>query len=233
MQYESIVKKDKVLNFFLYTGPFDKGIRALKQNGLELITSRDLAEVRISSDIGSVANSTWTWVAESFNYFADGRIVVADKKNNLILKSPKFATNISSKGRYFFLKTEETNNLLEISSKDPIEAQKSGAFMFEAKEETLYIPTKRLHEEPLTLFLFRDVTKEYGSFLNEHGINHLPIYFVLDKSIKSSVFARELLLERIVQESTISGDFYIDLHLESGRVSALKIKRLKPARQKA
>lgn len=208
-------EKDQ-LEIYTHIGPFDKGVAALKNEGLELITSRELAEARMLCGAKHPVSKQWTWVAENFNYLPTGEILVASSEYNPILKNPEEAANCHRNHKEFYLNKKFAKALCDRAEVDPEKAIKSGVLLLKRKPAKSLreavkneIPTTDLEENPLTHFLFRELAKPYSQFLKENGIDKVPAWVVApDYAANGTLFGRQLhvnILNHKCRESCLSG----------------------------
>ena len=209
----------ELLAVYSHVDPFDKGVSALRKEGLELITARDLAYVRLLGGAKSPMSREWTWVAENFNYFPNGDILIASKKYSPLLRkgSPEEATECRRQGKEFYLDKKIAKELCERAEVDPTLAIKSGVLLLHRKAVKSEIPSTALKDAPLMYFLFKDTAKQYGQFLKENNIDSVPTYFVdADYAKKQKQpFGRALWVNNHILRSILDGDNDY-LHLNNG-----------------
>lgn len=150
-------------------GPFDKGIAALRREGVRLISAERLALVRVSDDPKSPFSMQGNWVAENYIYATNGDILVASGSYNPLLKNPERATDAHRAGKEFYLEDKVFEELRGIAKADPEEAIRSGVLLVMRKDIQGEIPSNRLAESPIGLFLFRQQAKPYGEWLKAQG----------------------------------------------------------------
>lgn len=178
------------LEIYKHIGPFDEGVAALSKEGLPLISARDLADARILGGIESPVSKDWTYAAESFNYFPNGDLLIASRNYNPLLKKgiPEEIVNRERRelGKSIPTQTDTTfylddivaNHLQERAESDPEKAVVSGVLRLSRKSVKQLIPTTSLNDEPVLYFLFQDMAKKYGAFLNEHRIKYIHLQIV-------------------------------------------------------
>ncbi|MEM4306906.1 MAG: hypothetical protein QXU88_02565 [Candidatus Woesearchaeota archaeon] len=175
---------------------------------LELASAYDIAQLRLASNELYINNRS-VWISENINYFPkEKKVVIAAKRNNPILKgsNPALATYCHRQGRELELEENIAKSLYDLAEKDIAKAKRSGALLL--SEIPSFIPSNRLSEEAISIFLFGDLAKEYGLFLKKHGIKSVPIH-VLKREAFCTVdkpFAKPFLLTGLKEGSAIVGD---------------------------
>lgn len=166
------------LDIYSHVGPFDKGVAALKAEGLNLWTGEDLAVSRTIAGAQHPLSGEGAWVSQGFVYpvgrDADNLLVVAPPYNPL-LQHPEAATAEHSANREFYV-SEAFTALRERAAEDPHKALQSGVLLLPRKKVQGEIPPHTFGEHPLTLFLFEGQASAYGVFLQCAGITDVPLY---------------------------------------------------------
>ena len=214
------IPREDALEVYQFEGPWDKGVSALKSQGLDTITARDLAEARILGGANSPVSTRWTWLAENFNYDKED-ILIASREFSPLLQYPVEATDCHRQGKEFYLSPNDTEKLRRAASSDVNQAMKFGVLLLKRSKVLSDIPVEAFGEEDVTSFLFRDKAKEYGRFLKENGINNVPLY-VVDKAHakeQGKVFSRALWAGSLYFISALVG--YDFLYYYGGRVSGV------------
>jgi len=181
-------EKEQLEIYTTYPGSFGQGIATLKEKGLALITTCELAEARMLGGVKNPISTVWSWVAENFNYLPSGEILIASREYNPFLKNAAFLKNVKESEQYgrqcreFYLDKKLVKELREHAEVDLEKAVKSGVLLLSRKSVKSEIPCASLNDEPLTYFLFRDAAKQYGQFLKEYGLDSVPLYFADDDS---------------------------------------------------
>jgi hypothetical protein len=180
-KFEIPINEGKQLSVYLRPGPFDEAVAGLESEGLELITAGEFARLRMLSGPTSPISQEWGWVAESYNYFPNGDILIASREHNPILRNPREATEAQKRRSQFYLDDKAIEELQDRATEDPDEAIKTGVFRLSRKgfysgsvfidgaKSWKEIPFEALAEEPATRFLFRDNARSYSDFLVSFG----------------------------------------------------------------
>ncbi|HII15898.1 MAG TPA: hypothetical protein HA362_06315 [Nanoarchaeota archaeon] len=182
------------LDVHIYNCQLDKGVNILKAEGLEEITARDLADIRLTAGPDHYITKRGAFVAETIIYLHNGNILLTDRNRSPILKDATKAVELHRKHEEFYLDEKIVNELCECAEVDTEKAIKSGVILIPKKEIQKEIPVLRLDKKPLTRFLFRDLAGQYGHLLKEGGVDSLPLH-ALDAMYSTTVkapFARAL-----------------------------------------
>ncbi len=208
-------------------GPFDQGVAALRENGLELITSEQLAIIRMRDCPVSLLSTQGTWVAENYNYGngKDAEIVIASGSLNPILKQPVEATNAHRQGKEFYLDAAAWKLLRDVAESDPYKAIKSGALLVTRKALKSDIPVEAFGETPETVFLFREQAKAYGNWLKAQGIRAVSQWIVdADYAKKQkNAFGRALWVPNLGSRGSVLDGDDDDLRTSTGRVCGVRV----------
>ncbi|MDI6738682.1 MAG: hypothetical protein QME12_09320 [Nanoarchaeota archaeon] len=202
-----IILRGEALEVHEANGAFDKCVDELKAEGLEVITARQLAEVRMFGKAKHAVSSNETWLAENFNYLPNGDILVASKGFNPLLQYPsaaKMATacHVANPFREYFLNDDVVESLLEGSN------HKGRVLKLKRKDVPEKIRTDEFGKRKITAFLFGDKAEDYGRFLREYGIESVPLY-VVDKAYaqkQGQAFSRALWASSLYGNSALYGD---------------------------
>ncbi len=216
------IQRGDALDVYQFEGPWDKGVSALKSQGLDAITLRNLAEARILGGANSPVSTRWTWVAENFNYDKED-ILIASREFSPLLQYPVEATDCHRRDKEFYLSAEDTEKLRRAASSDVNQAIKFGVLLLKRSKVLSNIPVEAFGDEDVTSFLFRDKAKEYGQFLKENGIKRVPLY-VVGKAYaqkQDRAFSRALWANDLGSDSALDGDSSLILYYGSGRVSGV------------
>jgi len=154
---------------YLAEGTYEKCLRELKKEKLELVTAAELAEARMSAGRQHPVSKKGGFVAESYFSLPGGEILVASKEYDLISAQPKAASQWSESSYGFApvgIGKRSTKALRERAESDPNKAIKSGVLLLQDSIDDK-IPTDQFEEAPITRFLFRKHAKQYGEFLKE------------------------------------------------------------------
>lgn len=174
--------------------PFDEAKTELEQAGYRVISLEENAQLRIDEGKDAYASRNGNWVREDFLYVPK-RDKVIFTKNSPIMKHPKEATQAHREGEEFYVDNQEVEEALESA--------------IEVSYSQKPIPTNRFGESEIAVFAFGDEKKaqEYGAFLEEAGINEMPLWIVdqayVDK--EELPFARKLWFWDLVNGSDLNG----------------------------
>ena len=200
--------------------PFDKGLAVLQENGLELISLPQNAQLRMQQGKDSYVSKNGNWTREGVIYIPNSTPKLV--RNSPILQSAKGATDAHRNDKEFYIAQEQ----LEQSLTDSIDFP----------EENIEIPTKRFGSEALTVYAFggEKQAQAYGKFLKDAGISKMPV-LVVDKNYvneQTRPFARQAWFRYLDYWSCLLGDCGLLLsggsrvrgvRLVSGEASAQKI----------
>ena len=221
-----VIPKGEALVVYQAQGAFDKCVDEFRAENLEMITAKQLAEARMLGGANHQVSTTWTWLAENFNYLPNGDILVASKAFNPLLQftsAAKMATDChrANPFREYFLSDDVVESLQEGAK------HKGKVLLLKRKDVPTGIPTNAFGKEAVTSFLFGDEADNYGRFLKENGIKNVPLY-VVDKAYakeQGEAFSRALWANNLGDDSALYG--YSDLILYSnGR--AFGVRRSEP-----
>ncbi|MFC1727863.1 hypothetical protein ACFLZ7_00150 [Nanoarchaeota archaeon] len=175
-------------------GDFDKAYSELRRRRFELVDAAQLAQMRIAFDSTPKLKSEdkqlerWkffirdeSYVAENYNYFPDGYVIIASRALNPILKNPKKATDANRSEKEYEIPSEDAKELLRRSEKDPKKAIKSGALFVPKKEVNKRINIRNFDKNPVALFLFREHVAEYAQLLKKSEMGYLPQLLATEK----------------------------------------------------
>ena len=199
--------------------PFDKGLAVLQENGLELISLLQNAQLRMQQGKDSYVSKNGNWTREGVIYIPNSTPKLV--RNSPILQSAKGATDAHRNDKEFYIAQEQ----LEQSLTDSIDFP----------EENIEIPTKRFGSEALTVYAFggEKQAQAYGKFLKDAGISKMPV-LVVDKNYvneQTRPFARQAGFWGLGYGSFLFGDVrglyggggVRGVRLVSGEASAQKI----------
>jgi len=183
------------LEVFCYTGSFNSGLAVFEDAGLELITARELAEVRLHANPESPVTEFWTYIAENFNYFPNGDVLIASRNYNPFLKSPRDRIATSSSSEEFYLNKEVIKHLEERAETNPEEAILSGVLRL-----TLECDKDKAAGEAISRFFFQDLEEAYLSFV-QNLMGTIPPFLVANKDYvkgHKEPFARPFYIDGIL-----------------------------------
>src|SRR3989344_2593255 len=156
------------LEMLTTTAPFDRAKTVIEYYGGKLATAQQVAQARIVAGPDSKVSKCGSWVAENFVYFPSGKILVTHAENSPILKHPAEATEAHRNGIEFHISEEEAASLKELA--------KSGEVYTLKKNKNYDLPIKKFAKDGLVRFIFGDTTADYANFLQEAGINEVPVW---------------------------------------------------------
>ena len=173
------VSDKQQLEVYSHLGSFYKGIAALRQEGLELITARELAEARILLGDYNHQMNRFTWVAEHPVYLVDKQadVLVVDRAHSQLLGHPveMMPTDPDLSNWFsvqFSIDQKVVDELRGIATLDG----EHGVLLLSRKAVRRAVPVEALADNAYTRFLFRDMAGPYGQFLKEAGIKKVPVY---------------------------------------------------------
>ncbi|MBS3064779.1 MAG: hypothetical protein J4472_03120 [DPANN group archaeon] len=188
------------LEMLVAIDPFDKALAALQRENATLATAQQFVKARIVAGPDPKVSQYGSWVAENFVYFPSGKILVTHAENSPILKHPAEATEAHRNGIEFHISEEEAASLKELA--------KSGEVYTLKKNKNYDLPIKKFAKDGLVRFIFGDTTADYANFLQEAGINEVPVWLADSRWAKAQKvpFARALWLHNVNNWSGLGGD---------------------------
>lgn len=212
-----VIPAGDALEVWSQVGAFDAGIAELRRAdesrqkpSLELITSEQLAIIRIRGGPASPFSEQGTWVAENYNYGNDrcAEIVIVSADLNPILKQPVEATSAHRQREEFYLDAAAWKRLRDVAESDPYKAMENGALLVTRKALKPEIPVEAFGETPETVFLFREQATNYGNWLKAQGIKTVPQWTAdADYAKKQkNAFARALWVHSLGSRSVLNGN---------------------------
>ena len=167
--------------------PFDQAKEALENEGYEMISLEQMAQLRIQEGKDSFVSKNGNWTKEGFLYVPKKGIFLT--KNSPIMKSAEKATECHRNGEDFY----------------PTSKQVEKSLVDACKITNKEIPTSRFAEEELTAYAFGSQAKAYGEFLKEAGIKNLNIYTA---DMQDKPFATQAWLGGLVSDSGLGGNYW-------------------------
>ncbi len=207
------------LEVYSHEGPFDEGIEALKVEGLELITARDLAEARILGGHNQPVSKSGLWVAEHPVYFPNTDILVVDRAHSQLLKNPVEAANAHFQNEEVYIGQKRADELREQATLDG----KFGVLLLSRTAIRKAIPVEAFADDPYAQFLFKDLAGQYGQFLKEAHINEVRVFVVGINYARQqkSPFGHAWWVGDLSGRSNLNG-YGNDLHSGLGRVGGVR-----------
>jgi len=166
--------------------PFNEALAEFEAYGYHIVSSEELAKLRITHGKDSNVTNYGSYVKEGFLYVPEKGIFLV--RNSPIIANAKQATQGHRKGQEFYL----TNKQVEETLVNSVQFKDSSA-----------IPTNRFADDARTAFAFGETAKAYGEFLREIGIKEMPVYLASLEN-KPFPFARKAWISR-ADESYGSG----------------------------
>ena len=218
-----VIPAGERLEVYSHAGPFDKGIAALKAEGLELITARELAEARILGGSDHPVSREGLWVAEHPIYRNNKQadVLVVDGAHSQLLKHPVEATDAHRDGKEFYIDQKVVGELREQATPDG----KHGVLLLPRQAIRKAIAVEALADDAYARFLFRDLAGQYGQFLKDAGIMEVSVYVVDAGHAREQKqpFGRALWVYdlNLISRSGLDGDNLV-LPLNDGRVRGVR-----------
>ena len=167
--------------------PFDEALEALTEQGYEVISLDQNAQLRIQQGKDANISRNGNWTREGVLYVPDKGVFLT--RNSPIIQNAKEATQAHREGGDYFLTDEQTEQALQDS------------VQFSAKD----IPTNRFSENGITRYAFGKIAEQYGQFLIEAGIKKMP---VLRADLSDKPFARQIWFGVLGVSSELSGNYW-------------------------
>ena|SRR3989344_4851569 len=188
------------LEMLVAVAPFDQDLAALQRENAALTTARQVALVRIIAGPKSSISQYGSWVAENIVYFPNGQIFITPAKYSPILKRAFEATAAYRNGEEFYISEEEAASLEKLA--------KSGEVYTLKQNENYQIPIKEFAKDGLARFVFGDTAADYANFLQEAGVNEVPVWLANPKQVKEqkAPFARALWVSGLSGRSDLDGN---------------------------
>ena len=87
----------------LVEGNWEKCNSGLREKDLEIVTIRQLAELRMRHGKGSEYCVNGSWVGEGIVYMPNGKVIILPRGNNLLIKNPTTVLNAHKNGNEFYI----------------------------------------------------------------------------------------------------------------------------------
>ena|SRR3989344_1657768 len=188
------------LEMLVVRAPFDQDLAALQRKKATLATAQQVAQARIVAGPEHNVSQHGSWVAENFVYFPNGEVVVTSAEHSPILKYAFEATAAHRSGEEFYISEEEAASLEKLA--------KSGEVYTLKQNENYQIPIKEFAKDGLARFVFGDTAADYANFLQEAGVNEVPVWLANPKQVKEqkAPFARALWVSGLSGRSDLDGN---------------------------
>ena len=206
------------LELLVAIDPFDQALAALQREKATLATAQQVAQARIVAGPDTKVSQYDSWVAENFVYFPNGKIFITPAKHSPILKHSAEATAAHRSGKEFYISKEEAAGLEKLA--------RSGEVYTLKQTEDYEIPIEKFAKNGLARFVFGDATIDYAKFLEEAGVNEVPVWFVDPKYVKEqkAPFARVLWLCDLLGNRSVLYGRYRDLDVDYRARGVRKVK---------
>lgn len=154
--------------------PFDEALETLTENGYDVISLKQNAQLRILQGKDSHISRNGNWTREGFVYIPSKGIYLT--KNSPIMENAGEATQAHRNKKHYFLTNEQVKQALSDSVQIP--------------KNVRQIPTNRFGENEITTYAFGDVAEQYGKFLKGAGIEEMPtwLYDLQDKPFATQLW---------------------------------------------
>lgn len=154
-------------------GNWNECITQLKENNLEMLTARQLAELRMKHGRNSKYSQKDVWLKEAVVYQPDGSLIMVPGEYNVLIADSKNATRL--RDAEYMLPHEGYLSTLDMTK----------CLFLPRKEIPNRVLVKDLGSNPVACFLFGNLAGDYGKFLQEG--NHRKMYF----SVLGAKYARK------------------------------------------
>jgi len=166
--------------------PFDKGKKALEEQGYSIISLEENAQLRIQEGKDAYVSKNGNWTREGVIYVPKKGIFLT--KNSPIMENPEQATDFHRNNQEFYLTTEQVEKALE----DCVELKNNP------------IPTNRFADNEICVYAFGSETqaKAYGDFLKQVGIGEMPVWTA---EMQDNPFERKMWFSSLDDRSVLDG----------------------------
>ena len=163
----------------LVRAPFDVALSRLHSKGYRVVSSEDLARLRIQEGIDADVSQYNSFTREGFIFLRRGIYLT---KNSPIINNPEKAVKDSLENSTYCPTPEE----IDVALNDSIRIKPENSDIYGIEFCRFSIPLEAFGEEEITSFLFGKQAREYGTFLKESGVEKLS--FELRRSMPSKLF---------------------------------------------
>lgn len=154
-------------------GNWHECVSKLKVNNLEILTMRQIAELRMKHGKESIYCTKSCQSGEGAVYMPNGDLFIVPKSMNMLLSYSQEATEAHRAGKEFCLMGmyKLLEPTLKISSKKG-KITNDGGILYLPRNQVIpdEINVNEFGNNPLTQFLFGDLASVYGDFLKNSGI---------------------------------------------------------------
>lgn len=204
-------------------GSFDVSLGAIKNKGADIITAKQLAYARMQR------NKTHS-LSQNGSYIKEGSLFVpkAEHKRyllreSLVLENPEAVVQAHRAGKECSL--GENFDVVKY-----LETLPKGSYL--VLDNLKPVSTEGFGDDEKMVWLFGELAKDYGLFLNKAGVKQTGFYFYTDNDsgidAQKQPFANQAWLHRVDNDSNVYGNDR-DLHYD-GRVRGVLVL---PAKQAA
>jgi hypothetical protein len=195
----SVPRKGSV---FYVEAPFDEEMKLFEENGLTLISAKDLTYARMRLGKDHSVSQNGSWIREGDLYVPArlaGKASIVLARDSFMLENPGAAVKAHRSGNEAKIDDDKAVSVLE-------EAKK-GSKDYHVLESTESIPASKFGENATAVFLFGKLAKDYGLFLKDAGTKAMPLYFDGNDHINSQgPYVNQLWLGRLNGNSLILGN---------------------------
>lgn len=223
-------------------GQFDKCVAELSavRPSVDVFGAEKIALVRVLTGPESDFSKNGCWAGETFNYKGN-EIVIAPRvvgvgKYSPIFANPVGATNAHRNGQEFYFDDAVWKELRDMAEKDPEKAVEKGVpFLLSRKNLSSEIPVSAFGDDAETVYLFKDMARKYGEFLQSAGISSVPRYVLEKEHVTGSkhegrAIARALWVGSLNYRSNLVGDSNLDCY--DGRLLGGRSAKISPLETK-
>jgi hypothetical protein len=150
-------------------------------------------------------NTNGSWTAESFNYFPSGKILVASREYNILLKEADAAVKNHQAKSEHYLDDEYAGELDSVASEDEWKNPEEKRVLVLREKGIFGIQVSEFSKNELAVFLFKDMAHKYAQFLSKNGFDKTS---VLLAKPKDRPFAKNMWLSRLSGGSEMDGGYY-------------------------
>ena len=176
--------------------PFDKAKKVFESQGYRIISLSENAYLRMREGKDAFISQNGNSIREAFIYLPSKEIYLT--KNSPIMENAEEATECNRKGKEFYINEKQIEQLKkDVNNKLAVKFPET---------ENYEIPTDRFGNDAITDFAFGKIAKDYGKFLNDAGINKMPIWLA---DFKDKPFARKLWFRNLSARSGLDSDWGI------------------------
>lgn len=188
---EGVVIHEEIISAAV-AAPFDEAVKTLRLNGYGLISLMQLAQLRMQKGRNSIVSS-------EMNYTREGALYIPKRGGFLVRESP--IINFCEEAT----QADRAQNEFYLSAQCQIDqALLDSVILPKSKTD---IPTRRLGENEIGVWAFKDQAKSYGEFLSDAGVLKFPV-FVVDKEFvyeQGQAFVKQVIFGTIYDDGVCDG----------------------------